>query len=62
MKSYIYEDDDYIVYANPFNKGIIKFNIYKNPLPKNLNRIRKRDPLKVIEIKDQWKNNYMINF
>jgi hypothetical protein len=52
IKSYIKEDDEYIVYADPRKLGNIKFLVYKKPLSKNKKNVSSN---KSFFLKDNWK-------
>jgi hypothetical protein len=53
VKSYIYELDDLIVYADPRVEGEIKFVVYSKRV---LDRSRKH-PISSFSLKDNWKND-----
>jgi hypothetical protein len=54
VKSYINEQDTYIVYADPRAKGKITFTIYKRPLP---TKSKITPALQYFQIPDNWKND-----
>lgn len=53
VKSYINEQENFVVYTDPRVKGEIEFKVYKKPLPK---RSRKR-PIHYFNLKDSWGND-----
>jgi hypothetical protein len=58
IKSYIDEQETYLVYADPRVKGQITFTIYKGPLPTKSETMRTRSrALQRFRIPDNWKND-----
>ncbi len=54
IKSYISEQESFVVYADPRAKGEIKFTVNKKPLSKSS---RKRFWGNSFSLKDNWKND-----
>lgn len=54
IKSYLNDRQDFIVYADPREKGEIKFKVFKKPLPKKSRKLFRGNSFTV---KDSWKHD-----
>jgi hypothetical protein len=59
IKSYIYENESVVVYADPRALGEISFVVSKKPLPKKLKKFTHQPSF---AIPDRWKNNLDVKF
>ena len=63
VRSYCYENETYLVYADPRATKKIEFRAFKKPLPKEPRRnSRSTIPNKQFHILDSWKNNLKAKF
>jgi len=58
FKTYLSDQADFVVYADPRKKGEIKFTVYKKPLPKKGRGSRSRPwAWNSFELRDNWKHD-----
>jgi hypothetical protein len=64
VKSYIYEEDDLVVYADPRTLGELSFRVFKRPIPERsrIGRRKHHDATRPFSIPDRWKHNLLDKF
>jgi hypothetical protein len=61
VKSYTFDRDNFLVFADPRAEGYIEFLIYKKPLPKSGHRLSNGD-FHRLRVYDTWKRNLREKF